>query len=116
MKYKAVFHIDLEDDQLFNLALNNIANTLAALEETEKDFVLLANGPGVAMLAGDTVYEYLERINQQMAAGVRFQVCSKALEKFNIDQEDIGPGVEVIPAGIVGLIDFQNDGYAYIKP
>ena len=48
MSYKAVFHIDLENDQLFNLGLNNLTNTLAALEDTESDFILLANGRGVS--------------------------------------------------------------------
>ena len=116
MGYKAVFHIDQEDDQIFNLCLNNIANTLTALKGTDTDFVLLANGPGVAMLAGETVYLYFERIKQMLDAGVRFQVCSKALEKFEITPDDLASGVEVIPAGIVGLIDLQNDGFAYIKP
>ena len=116
MSYKAVFHIDLENHQLFNLALNNIANTFDALEEEKTDFILLANGPGVAMLGGDIVFEYLEHIKMLMAKGVRFQVCNKALEKFEISKEELGPGVEVIPAGIVGLIDLQNDGFSYIKP
>ena len=53
MAYKAVFHIDLEDDHLFKLGLGNITNTLAALDGTEGDFILLANGPGVRMLAGE---------------------------------------------------------------
>jgi intracellular sulfur oxidation DsrE/DsrF family protein len=116
MGYKAVFHIDLEDDQLFNLCLNNITNTLDALKDTDTDFVLLANGPGVAMLAGETVYLYFERIKQLLDAGVRFQVCNRALEKFEIEPKDLADGVEIISAGIVGLIDLQNDGFAYIKP
>ena len=116
MTYKAVFHIDLENDQLFNLGLNNITNTLAALEGIEKDFILLANGPGVAMLSSEKVVPYLAHIQELTDAGVHFQVCNKALKKFQVDEKDLAPEVTVIPAGIVGLIDLQNDGYAYIKP
>ncbi len=116
MSYKAVFHVDLDDDQRFNLALNNITNTLNALKDTETDFVLLANGPGVTMLSGNKVLDYLERINQLLKEGVRFLACSKALEKFNIAHKDLAEGIEVISAGIVGIIDFQNAGFAYIKP
>lgn len=116
MTYKAVFHIDLEDDQLFTLGLGNITNTLAALEGIKTDFILLANGPGVAMLADKKVAPYLAQIEELRAAGVHFQACNNALKKFQVNEKDLAPGVKVIPAGIVGLIDLQNDGYAYIKP
>lgn len=116
MSYKAVFHIDLEDDQLFNLGLANITNTLVALEGIENDLILLVNGPGVAMLAGEKVTPYLEQIQELLQAGVHFQVCNNALKKFNLNTTEIAAGVEIIPAGIVGLIDLQNAGYAYIKP
>ncbi len=116
MAYKAVFHIDLKDDHLFKLGLGNIANTLAAIDGTGGDFILLANGPGVAMLAGEKVKENLEQIKTLLTAGVRFQVCNNALQKFNINAADVAEGVEIIPAGIIGLIDLQNDGFAYIKP
>ncbi len=116
MLYKAVFHIDLKDEQRFILALGNITNSLAALEGTKSDFILLANGPGVAMLAGKQVEKHLTQIQELVEAGVRFQACNKALEKFNISREDLTDTVEVIPAGIIGLIDLQNDGFAYIKP
>jgi uncharacterized protein len=116
MIYKAVFHIDLQNDQLFKLGLGNITNTLAALDGADGDFILLANGPGVAMLAGEKVKENLEQINTLLKAGVRFQACNNALKKFNVDAANLAEGVEIIPAGIIGLIDLQNDGFAYIKP
>lgn len=116
MAYKAVFHIDLEDDHLFKLGLGNITNTLAALDGTGGDFILLANGPGVRMLAGEKVKENLEQIKTLMAAGVRFQACNNALKKYDVKVTDLVVDVEIIPAGIIGLIDLQNDGFAYIKP
>ena len=116
MSYKAVFHIDLKDDQLFTLALGNITNSLAALEGIKSDFVLLANGPGVAMLAGEHVKKHLEQIATLAEAGVRFQACNNALKKYGVTREDLAVNVEIIPAGIIGLIDLQNSGFAYIKP
>jgi intracellular sulfur oxidation DsrE/DsrF family protein len=116
MHYKAVFHVDLPDDQVFNLELNNIANTMAALEGEEKKLILLVNGPGVTMLAGEKMYEYRERLQHLHALGTSFQVCEKALERFEVERGDLFEGCEIIPAGIVGLIDLQNSGFAYIKP
>lgn len=116
MRYKAVFHIDLENEQLFTLGLGNITNTLTALEGIEKDLVLLANGPGVAMLAGEKVLPYITHIKELQNAGVHFQACNNALKTFNVDPTELAEGVDIIPAGVIGLIDLQNDGYAYIKP
>ena len=116
MRYKAVIHIDLEDDLIFNLGLNNISNTLDALSGKELELILLVTGPGVALLAGDQMYMFMEKLRQITAAGVRIQVCERALTLFDIQKEDLFDGCEIIPAGVVGLIELQADGFAYIKP
>ncbi len=116
MRYKAVIHIDLEDDLIFNLGLNNISNTLDALQGKEVELILLITGPGVALVAGDQMYIFMEKLRQITAAGVRIQVCDRALKLFDIPAEELFDGCEIIPAGVVGLIELQYDGFAYIKP
>ena len=116
MHYKAVIHIDLEDETIFNLGLNNITNTLDALKEKEKTLILLVNSPGVTLLAGDQMYLFMEKLKQIQAAGVRIQVCEMALKLFEVPTEELFDGCEIIPAGIVGLIELQHEGFAYIKP
>ncbi len=116
MYYKAVIHIDLEDDLIFNLGLSNLTNTLEALEGKEKDLILLVTGPGVALLAGDQVYVFMEKLRLVTAAGVRIQVCERAMKLFDIPADELFDGCEIIPAGVVGLIELQHDGFAYIKP
>lgn len=116
MHYKAVIHIDLEDETIFSLGLNNISNTLDALKDKEKTLILLATGPAVTLLAGDQMYLFMENLKQIHAAGVRIQVCERALKLFNIPAEELFEGCEIIPAGVVSLIELQYDGFAYIKP
>ncbi len=116
MIYKAVIHIDLEDELIFNLGLNNITNTLEALENKEKELILLVTGPGVALLAGGMVYIFMEKLRQITAAGVRIQICDRALKLFDIPKEELFADCEIIPAGVVGLIELQHNGFAYIKP
>lgn len=50
------------------------------------------------------------------AQGVRFQVCDNALKRFEVQPDSLIAECEIIPAGIVGLIELQNQGFAYIKP
>ncbi len=116
MRYKAVVHIDLEDEAIFTLGLSNLMNTLDALKEEEKELILLVTGPGVALLAGDLMYLFMEKLRLIHGAGVRIQACERALKLFEIPTEELFEGCEIIPAGVVGLIELQHNGFAYIKP
>ncbi|MEN8190255.1 MAG: DsrE family protein [Thermodesulfobacteriota bacterium] len=116
MNYKAIFHVDQNEEPVMNLALNNVVNLLGAIPGQEHDLVVLFNGPGAKLVAWDDVVPFLERIKDLAGQGVRFQVCRNALVRFEIDPEQVIEECEIIPAGIVALIDLQNDGYAYIKP
>ena len=116
MHYKAVFHVDQKDEQVFNLALNNVINLLMAIPGQEHDLIVLLNGPAVSLVAREAAVSFLERIQGLSAQGVRFQVCENALKRFEVSRDSLIVQSQVIPAGIVGLIDLQNQGFAYIKP
>ena len=116
MTYKAVFHVDQNEESAMNMALNNVINLLNAIPDEEYDLVVLFNGPAVSLIAWDDVVVFLERIKDLAAKGVRFQVCKSAIERFEIAEDLIIEECEIIETGIVALIDLQNDGFAYIKP
>jgi len=116
MNYKAVFHVDQKNEQVFNLALNNVINLLSAIPGQEHDLIVLLNGPAVGLMAAEEATSFLERIQELSAQGVRFQVCDNALKRFEVSRDSLIVQSQVIPAGIVGLIDLQNEGFAYIKP
>ena len=116
MIYRAVFHVDLDDAKIFGLALANIGNLLRAIPEKHYDLVLVCNGPAVQLLHTDQVAAFRDDIWSLQQARVSFKVCRNALNRFNIDPENLIEGCEIIPAGIVALIELQQDGYAYIKP
>ena len=116
MNYKAVFHVDQKDGQVFNLALNNVINLLSAIPGQEHDLVVLINGPAVSLATREAAASFLEMIQGLSAKGVRFQVCDNALKRFEVSRDSLIGECEIIPAGIVGLIDLQNQGFAYIKP
>jgi len=116
MQYKAVFHVDQKDGQVFNLALNNVINLLKAIPGQEHDLVVLLNGPAVGLAAREEAAPFLEMIQGLSARGVRFQVCDNAMKRFEVKPDSLIAECQIIPAGIVGLIELQNQGFAYIKP
>jgi len=45
---------------------------------------------------------------------VEFLVCGVGMKKHKLEAKDIFKFVEIIPNSTIGLIDKQNEGYAYI--
>jgi len=45
---------------------------------------------------------------------VKFYICKVGLEKRNINKEDLLPFVQIVQNASVGLIDKQNEGFAYL--
>jgi len=45
---------------------------------------------------------------------VQFLVCGVGLRKHGLEQKDIYDFVKIIPTSTIGLIDKQNEGYAYV--
>ncbi|UPT77963.1 DsrE family protein [Sulfurovum sp. XGS-02] len=45
---------------------------------------------------------------------VEFLVCGVGLRKHDLEKKDVYDFVKVIPNASIGLIDKQNEGYAYI--
>lgn len=45
---------------------------------------------------------------------VQFLVCGSGLRKHELEEKDIYDFVKIIPNSTLGLIDKQNEGYAYV--
>lgn len=45
---------------------------------------------------------------------VEFLMCGVGMKNHNIDKSQLAEYVKVIPNSTIGLIDKQNDGYAYV--
>ncbi len=114
MYYDLLVHVDLPEEQRFVMALNNMANYLAALSGQPCRIVLLANGGAVPHLAKDTAHAH--RIEELQAQGVSFKACANALRNASLSPDDLLAGVDVVPAGVVELVRLQREGFAYIKP
>ena len=51
-----------------------------------------------------------------MARGLKLHLCKNALDANKMTAADLWPGCEVVPAGLVDIVELQNKGFAYIRP
>lgn len=116
MNVKVVFHIDFDDEKVLLMTLGNCKNLLKEVDAKQSSVCILANGSSVNLLRKNTLADYISDIDALSIAGVQFFVCNNSLNKFDLALEDMLPVCETVKAGVLKLIELQNDQFAYIKP
>jgi len=118
MIYRAVFHVDSDDAKQLTVALTNVTDLIRAIQEKHYELAILFNGPAVTLLQEETTLcaSYYTVIQWLWLVRVSFKVCLNALNRFAVSPDSLIYGCEIVPAGIVTLIELQQQGYTYIKP
>lgn len=111
---KAIFHID--DYSRWSLLLGNVKNLTRVLEPSEYHVKVLANSEAVKLYADKTEIKIQRLIENLSQTGIRFMACNNSLNALGIEREILPGFVEIVPVGVLELIERQAEGYAYIKP
>ncbi len=114
--HKAVFHLDLDQEERLILALGNIKNLFKEIPGQQCDISVVANGNAVNLFKKNSVSVHAKTIEELHKLGVHFKMCRNALANNQIRKEDLIDVCEIVPAGILEIIDLQRMGFAYIKP
>ncbi|SFE04925.1 hypothetical protein SAMN04488523_104317 [Sulfitobacter brevis] len=120
--HKVAIHVDENDPQVMNMALNNVANVISYYESVGDtvEIEVVTYGPGLNMLvAGKSPVEDRISVMSLEMDNVTFAACGNTHAAM---QEKAGKDVplmseaNVVPSGVVRLIELQEDGYAYVRP
>lgn len=122
MVHKIAVHVDQNDPKVLNMALNNVQNVIAYYESQgdTTEIEVVAYGPGLTMFVEgkSPVADRISTMSLQHDT-LRFAACGNTLRKMS---EKAGKDVpllseaEVVPSGVVHLVELQEQGYAYIRP
>jgi|GEM_PF-488057 hypothetical protein len=113
---KVVFHLDWDQEEPLTMSLENIKNLFKTIPSEQCRVRLVANGKAVNLFHKDRVGAHAPNIEELHKLGVRFMACNNALTKNNMDRQDLFHLCDIVPAGVVELINLQAQGFAYIKP
>src|SRR4029453_16195915 len=111
---KVVIQISDNDQAKWNLALNNAKNIQADLGAANADIELVTYGPGIAMLKADSVVG--NRVDEAIAAGVKVVACENTMKNQKLTQVDMLNKISYVQAGVVEIMQAQQQGWAYIRP
>jgi intracellular sulfur oxidation DsrE/DsrF family protein len=113
-KAKVVMQVSDGDAAKWNLALNNAKNLQVDLGATNVDIEVVAYGPGIGMLKADSVVG--ARVDEALAAGVKVVACENTMRGQRLTKPDMLAGVGYVPAGVVEIVQRQQQGWAYLRP
>ena len=111
---KVVIQVSDSDNAKWNLALNNARNIQADLGAANVDVEVVAYGPGIGMLKMDSVVG--TRIDEAVSSGVKVVACENTMKGQKLTQADMLKGIGYVPAGVVEIMQKQQQDWAYIRP
>lgn len=111
---KVVFQVSDSDPKKWNLALNNMKNVQDSLGKDKVEIELVAYGPGIDMLKLGSAAG--NRVNDAVASGVKVVACENTMAAQKLTKADMLKSISYVPAGVIELMQKQQQGYAYIRP
>jgi intracellular sulfur oxidation DsrE/DsrF family protein len=122
-QHRVAMHVDQNDLDVMNLALNNAKNVIDHYQKRGEDIVveIVAYSGGLHMLRSDTsqVKDRIKEMVGQYSARIKFAACNntmQGMEKREGHAIQIIPEAVVVPAGVVELVELQEQGWSYIRP
>ena len=111
---RVVIQVSDGDAAKWNLALNNARNLQTDLGTRNVDIEIVAYGPGIGMLKLDS--PVANRIGEAKDAGVKIMACENTMNGQKLVRADMLNGIGYVGAGVVEIMQRQQDGWAYLRP
>ena len=111
---RVVMQVSDNDPGKWNLALNNAKNIQTDLGASNVAIEIVAYGPGINMLKMDSAVG--GRVDEALAAGVKVVACENTMRNAKLAKPDMLNGIGYVPAGVVELMQKQQQGWAYLRP
>lgn len=115
---KIVLHID--DKERWKNVKSNLDNLIKAQHDKNLDLCVevVANGNAVLNLKKDE--SVLSDVDIQRGFDLKptfsISACHNSMNRFGLNEEDIHPFINIVPAGILEIAKREEEGYSYIKP
>ena len=111
---RVVMQVSDNDPAKWNLALNNARNLQADLGAANVQIEIVAYGPGIGMLKADSVVG--NRIGEALGNGVKVAACENTMRGQKLQKPDMLGGIDYVGAGVVEIMQKQQQGWSYLRP
>ncbi|MCB1756364.1 MAG: DsrE family protein [Gammaproteobacteria bacterium] len=117
VQHKLVIQINSDDEKTQNSAMDNVVNLQkeVGMDNIEIEFVVY--GAGLSMLIGETPTS--QRVSSLALQNVTFSACGNTMHTIEArtgKPVELVEGVGVVKAGVLRIMELQEQGYAYLRP
>ena len=113
MTLKLLLHVP--DASRYKVALNMGINFLKTKGEGEELLArLVVNAQGITVLLEEEP-EAAEKFKTFLELGGEVYFCENAMRAFNVPREKVPAGGKTVPAGIRALVEWQEEGFRYVR-
>ena len=111
-EHKIIFQLTSGDTSSHKQLMKQFTNILSVSPTTQIEVV--CHGPGLDMLVSDksVVQDKLKALSVK---GVLFMACEFSIKERKVDRTKILPSAGFVPAGIIEIVNKQEQGWSYIK-
>jgi uncharacterized protein len=120
--HRVAIQVNQNDPAVMNLALNNASNVIEYYRAKGETVEVVAYGPGLHMFRSDTspVQDRLKQIaNAAFPSSIKYSACNNTKEGMERHEGKPVPLIsqaELVPSGVIRLIELQEQGWSYLKP
>jgi intracellular sulfur oxidation DsrE/DsrF family protein len=120
--HRLVIHVDQNDPAIMKTALGNVRNSqeIYAAHGEPLAVEIVCYSQGLHMLRDDTSPVKDEiKLTREKVPQITFGACNntkRGMEKAEGKVIPIIPEATIVPAGVVRLVELQEQGFKYVKP
>ena len=110
---KIVFDVTSKDPATHQSVMRHITGMSAAYPDSK--FLVVIYGGALPMLVKEKSSVSSEISNLKDSANVSFKVCEQTMKRYNVSESQLLYGVQIVPDGILEIVQKQAEGWGYIK-
>ena len=115
--HRLVIQVSTADAKEQTLALNNAVNVQKHFGLDNVEIEVVAYGPGLSLLTRQN--KQSQRVASLALQEITFSACGNTMKKMEQKtgkKPELTDGVNVVPAGVVRIMELQEQGWSYIRP
>lgn len=110
--HRIIFQLVSGDTLSHKALMKQLQNITSVAPSTKIEVV--CHGPGLNMLTSDKSV-VSNQLQTMLGKGIAFYACEFSMQERKVDKAQILPGVGYVKAGIIAVVERQEQGWSYIK-
>ena len=110
---KIVFDVTSKDTLTHQAVLRHVSGMAEAYPDALLEVVIYGGAWPMVVAGKSTRVNEVAKLADQK--NISFKICAITMDRFNIEDNELVKGVEVVPDGIIEIVTLQNEGWGYIK-